>query len=78
MSVKSLMNAIKKSESKSRDDKTNKIIQKFSNYLMIPIEHIICSGTNANLQEIEFNCIRFKLQENVVKLNKEKAILSIN
>ena len=32
-----------------------------------------CSGTNTKLQEIEFNCIRSKLQENAVKFNQRKS-----
>jgi len=33
----------------------------------------LCSGTNTNLQQVEFNCIRSKLQENVVKFNQRKS-----
>ena len=32
-----------------------------------------CSGTNTNLHEIEFNCIRYKLQENAVEFNQRKS-----
>ena len=48
---------------------------------IINVEHFStfwgCSGTNTKLQEIEFNCIRSKLQENAVKLIKEKITSSV-